>query len=82
MDLIASYSQPARLWLAGAAERDSNPRPGQGDQPDLETRSLRVLIVEDEFFISLYTKELLEELEMKNSSSTIRTRSDRVSKSG
>jgi len=62
MNLIASFSQPARLWLAGAAERDSNPRPKQGDQPDLETRSLRVLIVEDEFFISLYTKELLEEL--------------------
>jgi CheY-like chemotaxis protein len=62
MDLIASYSQPSKLWLAGSAERGGN-RPGeQGDQPDLEARSLRVLIVEDEFFISLHTKQLLEEL--------------------
>ena len=62
MNLIASFSQPAGLWLAGAAEHDSNPGPERGDQPDLEARSLRVLIVEDEFFISLHTKELVEEL--------------------
>jgi CheY-like chemotaxis protein len=62
MDLIASYSQPAILWLAASSEHGSNLPGEQGDQPDLEARSLRVLIVEDEFFISLHTKELLEEL--------------------
>ena len=62
MDLIASYSQPAQLWLAPSAERSSYPPNEQGDQPDLEARSLRVLIVEDEFFISLHTKQLLEAL--------------------
>jgi CheY-like chemotaxis protein len=59
MDLLTGYSQPAKLWLAASAERDSKPPGEQGDQPDLEARSLRVLIVEDEFFISLHTKQLL-----------------------
>jgi CheY-like chemotaxis protein len=62
MDLIASYSQPSKLWLAASAEHSGNLPGEQGDQPDLEARSLRVLIVEDEFFISLHTKQLLEEL--------------------
>jgi two-component system, response regulator PdtaR len=62
MDLIASYSQPAKLWLAASTEHGRYPTSEQGDQPDLEARSLRVLIVEDEFFISLHTKELLQEL--------------------
>jgi CheY-like chemotaxis protein len=62
MDLLASYSQPAILWLAASAEHDSNPPGEQGDHPHLEARSLRVLIVEDEFFISLYTKQLLQVL--------------------
>ena len=58
----ASYSQPAILWLAASAEHDSNPPGERGDHPHLEARSLRVLIVEDEFFISLYTKQLLQVL--------------------
>ena len=62
MDLLASYSQPAKLWLAASSEDDSNPPGEQGHQPDLEARSLRVLIVEDEFFISLHTKQLLQVL--------------------
>ena len=62
MDLIASYSQPSKRWLAASAEHSGNLPGEQGDQPDLEARSLRVLIVEDEFFISLHTKQLLEEL--------------------
>jgi CheY-like chemotaxis protein len=62
MDLLASYSQPTKLWLAASAEHDSNPPGEQGDQPDFEARSLRVLIVEDEFFISLHTKQLLQAL--------------------
>jgi two-component system, response regulator PdtaR len=62
MNLIVSNSQPAKLWLAASAQHDSGQSGGQGDQPDVAARSLRVLIVEDEFFISLYTKELVEEL--------------------
>jgi CheY-like chemotaxis protein len=62
MDLLASYSQPAKLWLASPAEHNSNPPGEQGDQSDLGARSLRVLIVEDEFFISLHTKQLLQVL--------------------
>ena len=62
MDLLTAYSHPAKLWLAASAERDSKPPGEQGDQPDLEARSLRVLIVEDEFFISLHTKQLLQVL--------------------
>jgi two-component system, response regulator PdtaR len=62
MDLVASYSHPAKLWLAASGGHSGNLPGEQGDQPDLEARSLRVLIVEDEFFISLHTKQLLEEL--------------------
>jgi len=62
MDLLASHSQTATLRLAASAEHSSNPPGEQGDQPDLGARSLRVLIVEDEFFISLHTKQLLQAL--------------------
>lgn len=60
MDLLASYSERAKLWLAASADHGSKPLAEQSDRPDLETRSLRVLIVEDEFFISLHTKQLLQ----------------------
>jgi CheY-like chemotaxis protein len=46
---------------AAAAQGGDSPRQ-QDDGQDLETRSLRVLIVEDEFFISLHTKGLLQAL--------------------
>jgi len=46
---------------AAAAQGGDTPRQ-QDDGQDLETRSLRVLIVEDEFFISLHTKGLLQAL--------------------
>jgi len=59
MDLLVSYSQSTNPWLAASPEHNGNPSGEQGDRPDLETRSLRVLIVEDEFFISLHTKQLL-----------------------
>jgi CheY-like chemotaxis protein len=62
MDLFVSYSEPARLWLAASSEHDSNPTGEQGNRPDVEARSLRVLIVEDEFFISLHTEQLLQVL--------------------
>src|SRR5215510_12701896 len=62
MDLLASYSERVKLWLAASADHGSKPLAGQSDRPDLEARSLRVLIVEDEFFISLHTKQLLQTL--------------------
>jgi CheY-like chemotaxis protein len=53
---------PSRLWLAAAAAQGGDPPRQQDDGQDLETRSLRILIVEDEFFISLHTKGLLQAL--------------------
>ena len=53
---------PSRLWLAAAAAQGDDTPGQQDDGQDLETRSLRVLIVEDEFFISLHTKGLLQAL--------------------
>src|SRR5436190_22810872 len=62
MNLLASHLQPVKLWLATSAKHDGNPPGEQGDQPQVVARSLRVLIVEDEFFISLHTKQLLQVL--------------------
>ena len=59
---LATYPIPAQLWLAAAAAQGGDAPDEQGDQPDVEARSLRVLIVEDEFFISLDTKRLLQNL--------------------
>jgi two-component system, response regulator PdtaR len=50
------------VWLAAAAAQSGNAPEEQGNEPDLGASSLRVLIVEDEFFISLDTKQLLETL--------------------
>ena len=62
MILIESQPNPVLLWLAASA--------GQGDDPSqtpeyrrgVDTQSLRVLIVEDEFFISLNTELMLAAL--------------------
>jgi CheY-like chemotaxis protein len=59
MILPGNYSNPSQLWLAAAAAQASNPVEEQDDQPNVEKRSLRVLIVEDEFFISLHIKNLV-----------------------
>ncbi len=47
--------------MAGA-DRDDARDEQAGDSPDTDFRSLRVLIVEDEFFISLNTEIMLEAL--------------------
>ena len=62
--MIHADAQPTnvKLWLAPGA-RQCGDVPGEScDRPDVGTRSLRVLIVEDEFFISLHTKGLLQAL--------------------
>jgi|SoiMethySBSTD1v2_1073268.scaffolds.fasta_scaffold1348905_1 CheY-like chemotaxis protein len=62
MMLLQTYSNPTQLWLAAnPSHRDESPeRDGDGEQ--LQARSLRVLVVEDEFFISLDTKALLQSM--------------------
>ena len=62
MIALATHSTPAQLWLAAAAAHGGDSPDGQGDHPALQARSLRVLVVEDEFFISLHTKGLLHAL--------------------
>ena len=59
---LHAHPVPAQLWLA------ANPPPRGGDpneqatDSDLDARSLRVLIVEDEFFISLDMQNLVQGL--------------------
>jgi CheY-like chemotaxis protein len=59
---LNAHPVPAQLWLA------ANPPPRGGDpneqeiDSDLDARSLRVLIVEDEFFISLDMQNLVQAL--------------------
>lgn len=48
------------FWLAAAAGHGSDSTKGQGDDADKQAQPLRILIVEDEFFISLHTKQLLQ----------------------
>ena len=62
MILFETSSNPSKLWFVAAAAQGSNAPEEQGNAPDLGTRSLRVMVVEDEFFISLRIKELLEAL--------------------
>jgi len=61
--ILADVSRTnAKLWLAAAAAQGSGATGEDADRLDAATRSLRVLIVEDEFFISLHTKGLLQAL--------------------
>jgi CheY-like chemotaxis protein len=60
MIALQTYSNPAELWLAAAASQGDDSPAEQGDRPATNTQSLRVLIVEDEFFISLHTRGLLQ----------------------
>src|ERR1041384_1977294 len=61
--IVLSACSQTTLWFAAAAAQDSSCPDADDDRPGhAATRSLRVLIVEDEFFISLNIKELLETL--------------------
>lgn len=62
MILNVSCLNPPQLWLAAAATRAGNLPEDQDDELHSLKRQLRVLIVEDEFFISLHNKELVETL--------------------
>ena len=59
---LQAYSNPAQLWLAATAAQGSSGPEEHSDDQNVAMSSLRVLIVEDEFFISLDTKALLQTL--------------------
>lgn len=51
-----------QLWLAAAPPPSGEESHGEKDPPSVHPRSLRVLIVEDEIFIALDTRSLLQSL--------------------
>jgi two-component system, response regulator PdtaR len=57
---IQSHSVP--LWLAAAPAPGGTAASEHDDSQDVGMRPLRVLIVEDEFYISLHTRGLLQAL--------------------
>ena len=62
MIFLNSDPAPAQLWFAADLPRGGGqPREDHHDA-DLDARALRVLIVEDEFFISLEMQSLLQTL--------------------
>ena len=62
MMLLQTYSNPTQLWLAANPSHGDESPERDGDGEQLQARSLRVLVVEDEFFISLDTKALLQSM--------------------
>jgi two-component system, response regulator PdtaR len=59
---LQTYTNPTKLWLAAAAAQGDDPEYRRDGSEETDARSLRILIVEDEFFISLDTKALLHSL--------------------
>lgn len=58
---LQALINPAKLWLAAAAASGDGPSEApEGGSERAEARTLRVLIVEDEFFISLDVQALLQ----------------------
>src|SRR5262245_61337573 len=53
MMLLEARTGPVSLWLAAAQASDGERPANQGRSPSAHLRPLRVLIVEDEFFIAL-----------------------------
>jgi CheY-like chemotaxis protein len=62
LNFAEASSTHAHLWLAPAPPQSEEGPENKSDHPEIERRSLRILIVEDEFFISLHTKSLLQSL--------------------
>ena len=59
--LVCSTPTPWPIWLASDEKDDNEQRDQSGGIPQRDLGRLRVLIVEDEFFISLNTETMLEE---------------------
>ena len=53
MMLLEARTVPVKLWLVAAEASDGERPADQGQSPSAHLRPLRVLIVEDEFFIAL-----------------------------
>jgi CheY-like chemotaxis protein len=62
MSFLEINPEPMRLWFAAAPSHGGKPEDEQDKHEDVGARSLRVLIVEDEFFISLDLQNLLQSL--------------------
>jgi CheY-like chemotaxis protein len=59
---VLAHPTPAQLWLAATPPRSGDGTNEQKADAHLDGRSLRVLIVEDEFFISLDMQNMLQAL--------------------
>jgi two-component system, response regulator PdtaR len=59
---LHNHPAPSQLWLAAGPPRGGDDPNEEQHDADLDARSLRVLIVEDEFFISLDMQNLLQAL--------------------
>lgn len=62
MIALHTHPLPAQIWFAADPPGAGNSPNEQHRDPDLDARSLRVLIVEDEFFISLDMQNLVQAL--------------------
>lgn len=59
---LHTTSHAPAVWLMGGGDRDDERSEQAQDRQATDLRALRVLIVEDEFFISLNTEIMLEAL--------------------
>lgn len=62
MLLLHTCPMKPAVWFMSGADRDDEHPDSASERPATAPRILRVLIVEDEFFISLSTEAMLEEL--------------------
>lgn len=58
--MLLESQQPSQLWVAAAAPQGTGEDADGSEYPGVELTALRVLIVEDEFFIALHTESLLQ----------------------
>lgn len=59
MMLLELDRRPTKLWLAALPPEGSDEDEPVGEGSSADVKSLRVLIVEDEFFIALHTQSIL-----------------------
>ena len=62
MIALQIQSHPVPLWLAATPVQGGKAASEHGEAQDVRMNPLRVLIVEDEFYISLHTQGLLQAL--------------------
>src|SRR3954447_8741907 len=62
MKFVEVLTNTLPLWFAAAADQNPQSSADGGNETSLQPSSIRVLVVEDEFFISLHLIELVESL--------------------